>query len=81
MAARVSTNLFATSCRTCAERHLEWTGSAEKEVVDRIMPGETVDHTFTTIDDVAELALLFAFFPTKALIGQSVVVSHGWYMN
>ena len=56
-------------------------GISEKEVVDKIMLGETVDHTFTTIEDVAELALLFAAFPTNALTGQSVVVSHGWYMN
>lgn len=56
-------------------------GISEKEVVDKIMLGETVDHTFTTIEDVAELALLFASFPTNALTGQSVVVSHGWYMN
>lgn len=56
-------------------------GISQKEVVDKIMLGETVDHTFTTIEDVAELALLFAAFPTNALTGQSLVVSHGWYMN
>ena len=56
-------------------------GISEKEVVDKIMLGETVDHTFTTIEDVAELALLFAAFPTNALTGQSVVASHGWCMN
>ncbi len=56
-------------------------GISEKEVVNKIMLGETVDQTFTTIEDVAELALLFASFSTNALTGQSVVVSHGWYMN
>jgi 3-hydroxybutyrate dehydrogenase len=56
-------------------------GISEKEVVDKIMLGDTVDHTFTTIEDVAELALLFAAFQTNALTGQSVVVSHGWCMN
>jgi 3-hydroxybutyrate dehydrogenase len=56
-------------------------GISREEVVNKIMLGETVDHTFTTIEDVAELALLFASFPTNALTGQSVVVSHGWYMN
>jgi 3-hydroxybutyrate dehydrogenase len=54
---------------------------SRKEVVDKIMLGETVDHTFTTIEDVAEVALLFAAFPTNALTGQSLVASHGWYMN
>ena len=54
---------------------------SEQEVVDKIMLGETVDRTFTTIEDVAEIALLFAAFPTNALTGQSLVVSHGWCMD
>jgi 3-hydroxybutyrate dehydrogenase len=54
---------------------------SEQEVVERIMLGETIDHTFTTIEDVAEVALLFAAFPTNALTGQSLVVSHGWCMD
>lgn len=56
-------------------------GIPEEEVVNRIMLGETVDKEFTTIEDVAEVALLFASFPTNALTGQSLVVSHGWYMD
>jgi len=56
-------------------------GISETEVVDEIMLGETVDKEFTTIDDVAEVALLFASFPTNALTGQSLVVSHGWFMQ
>ncbi|HKJ74842.1 MAG TPA: 3-hydroxybutyrate dehydrogenase [Alphaproteobacteria bacterium] len=56
-------------------------GISEEEVVSKIMLGGTVDTEFTTIDDVAEVALLFAGFPTNALTGQSLVVSHGWYMN
>lgn len=56
-------------------------GISEKEVVEKVMLGETVDKEFTTIEDVAEVALLFAGFPTNALTGQSLVVSHGWYMN
>lgn len=56
-------------------------GISEKEVVEKIMLGGTVDKEFTTIEDVAEVALLFAGFPTNALTGQSLVVSHGWYMN
>jgi len=56
-------------------------GISEKEVVEKIMLGETVDKEFTTIEDVAEVAWLFAAFPTNALTGQSLVVSHGWYMN
>lgn len=56
-------------------------GISEKEVVEKVMLGGTVDTEFTTIEDVAEIALLFAAFPTNALTGQSLVVSHGWYMN
>jgi 3-hydroxybutyrate dehydrogenase len=56
-------------------------GISEKEVVEKIMLGGTVDTEFTTIEDVAEIALMFAAFPTNALTGQSLVVSHGWYMN
>jgi len=56
-------------------------GISEAEVVSKIMLGETVDKEFTTIEDVAEVALLFASFPTNALTGQSLVVSHGWFME
>lgn len=56
-------------------------GISEEEVVNKIMLGDTVDQQFTTIEDVAEVAFLFAAFPTNALTGQSLVVSHGWYMN
>ncbi len=45
------------------------------------MLGGTVDHEFTTVEDVAEIAYLFAAFPTNALTGQSLVVSHGWFME
>ena len=56
-------------------------GISEDDVVKTIMLGGTVDHTFTTIEDVAEVALLFASFRTNALTGQSLVVSHGWFME
>lgn len=56
-------------------------GITEEEVVNEVMLGETVDQEFTTVEDVAEVALFFAAFPTNALTGQSLVVSHGWYME
>lgn len=56
-------------------------GISEEEVVSKVMLGNTVDGEFTTIEDVAEVALLFASFPTNALTGQSLVVSHGWFME
>ncbi|WP_227369220.1 3-hydroxybutyrate dehydrogenase [Halomonas sp. M20] len=56
-------------------------GISEQEVRDDIMLGGTVDKEFTQTSDIAELALFLAAFPTNALTGQSVVASHGWYMN
>jgi 3-hydroxybutyrate dehydrogenase len=56
-------------------------GITEQEVIRNVMLKETVDGEFTTTDDVARLALLFAAFPTNALTGQSLVVSHGWFMQ
>jgi 3-hydroxybutyrate dehydrogenase len=56
-------------------------GISEEEVVSRIMLGNTVDKQFTTVEDVAEVALFFAAFPSNALTGQSLIVSHGWFME
>ena len=56
-------------------------GISEQEVIEKVMLGETVDKEFTAIEDVAEVAHLFAAFPSNALTGQSLVVSHGWYMG
>jgi 3-hydroxybutyrate dehydrogenase len=56
-------------------------GISEAEVVKNVMLKETVDGEFTTTDDVARVALLFAASPTNALTGQSLVVSHGWFMQ
>ena len=56
-------------------------GISEQDVVKKIMLGGTVDGEFTTVEDVAEIAFLFAAFNTNALTGQSLVVSHGWFME
>jgi 3-hydroxybutyrate dehydrogenase len=56
-------------------------GMSEEDVIKKVMLKETVDGEFTTVDDVAEVALFFAAFPTNALTGQSLVVSHGWFMQ
>jgi len=56
-------------------------GISEEDVVRKVMLGGTVDGEFTTVEDVAEVAHMFAAFPTNALTGQSLVVSHGWYME
>ncbi len=56
-------------------------GISEDDVVKKVMLKDTVDGEFTTLDDVAEVALMFAAFPSNALTGQSLVVSHGWFMQ
>jgi 3-hydroxybutyrate dehydrogenase len=54
---------------------------SEADVIRKVMLKDTVDGEFTTVEDVAEVALLFASFPSNALTGQSLVVSHGWFMQ
>lgn len=56
-------------------------GISEDEVVRNIMLQDTVDATFTTVEDIAEMALHLASFPSMALTGQSFLVSHGWCMK
>jgi 3-hydroxybutyrate dehydrogenase len=56
-------------------------GISEQEVIKNVMLKETVDGEFTTVDDVAETALFLAAFGSNALTGQSIVVSHGWFMQ
>jgi 3-hydroxybutyrate dehydrogenase len=56
-------------------------GISEEEVIKNVMLKDTVDGVFTTVEDIAQTALFLAAFPSAALTGQSVVVSHGWYMQ
>jgi len=56
-------------------------GITEEQVIKNVMLKETVDGVFTTVDDVAQLALFLASFPSAALTGQSFIVSHGWSMK
>ena len=56
-------------------------GITEAEVIKNVMLKETVDGEFTTVQDVAETAIFLAAFPSNALTGQSITVSHGWHMQ
>ncbi len=56
-------------------------GISEEEVVKNVMLKNTVDGEFTTLDDVARVAVFLASFPSRALTGQSLLVSHGWHMQ
>jgi 3-hydroxybutyrate dehydrogenase len=55
-------------------------GISEDEVISRVMLGNTVDGIFTTVEDVAQSVRFLCEFPSAALTGQSIVVSHGWHM-
>jgi 3-hydroxybutyrate dehydrogenase len=54
---------------------------SEDDVIKKVMLKDTVDGEFTTVADVAQTALFFAAFESNALTGQSLVVSHGWFMQ
>ena len=56
-------------------------GISEDDVIKKVMLKETVDGEFTTVEDVAQAALFFAAFPSNALTGQSLIVSHGSSME
>ena len=56
-------------------------GISEERVIKEVLLAETVDHQFTTVEDVAEVALFLAAFKANALTGQSICVSHGWHMS
>ena len=55
-------------------------GISEERVIKEVLLGETVDKEFTTLEDVAEVALFLAAFKTNAMTGESLLVSHGWHM-
>ena len=56
-------------------------GISQEDVIKKVMLKDTVDGEFTTVEDVAETALFLASFASNALTGQSIVVSHGWFMQ
>jgi 3-hydroxybutyrate dehydrogenase len=56
-------------------------GISEQQVIKDVMLKETVDGEFTSVDDVANTVAFLAGFESNALTGQSIVVSHGWFMQ
>jgi hypothetical protein len=56
-------------------------GISEQDVIKNVMLKETADGEFTTVEDVAEAVLFLAAFGSNALTGQSLIVSHGWFME
>ncbi|MGN6653281.1 3-hydroxybutyrate dehydrogenase [Trinickia sp.] len=56
-------------------------GISPQQVVKEVMLRETVDGGFTSLADVANTVAFLAGFESNALTGQSIVVSHGWFMQ
>jgi 3-hydroxybutyrate dehydrogenase len=56
-------------------------GITEAQVIKEVMLKDTVDGQFTTTDDVADAVLFFAAASSNVMTGQSIVVSHGWFMQ
>jgi 3-hydroxybutyrate dehydrogenase len=54
---------------------------SEDDVIKHVMLKDTADGEFTTTDEVADAVLYFAGANSTALTGQSMVVSHGWFMQ
>ena len=55
-------------------------GMSEAQVISDVILRATVDGEFTSTTDIAEVAVFLAAFPSAALTGQSINVSHGWNM-
>jgi 3-hydroxybutyrate dehydrogenase len=56
-------------------------GISEAEVIKNVMLRGTLDGQFTSVEEVADAVLYFASATSNALTGQSLIVSHGWFME
>lgn len=56
-------------------------GITEEQVIKNVFLAQTADGEFTTLDDVADVAVFLGGFHSNALTGQSLLVSHGWGMD
>lgn len=54
---------------------------SEDEVIKDVMLKNTVDGEFTSVKDIAECAIFFGSFNSNALTGQSIIASHGWFIE
>ena len=52
-----------------------------QEVVEKVMLKDTVDQQFTSMDEIGATAVFLAEQTTLALTGQSIMVTHGWFME
>ena len=42
---------------------------------------DTADGEFTTVEHLAKATPFVAAFPTNSLTGQSLIVTHGWFIE
>lgn len=54
---------------------------SEQDVVEKVMLKDTLDKQFTSTDEIAETAVFLAEQKTLALTGQSILLTHGWFME
>jgi 3-hydroxybutyrate dehydrogenase len=53
----------------------------EQDVVEKVMLKDTVDQQFTSTDEIAATAVFLAEQKTLVLTGQSIMLTHGWFME
>lgn len=56
-------------------------GVSEDDLIKNVWLKDTVDGEFTTVNEIANVALFLASFESNALTGQSLFVTHGWSMQ
>jgi 3-hydroxybutyrate dehydrogenase len=56
-------------------------GISEEDVIRKVMLKDTLDGQFTTTDEIAEVAVFLSSQESLAFTGQSLMVSHGWWMK
>jgi hypothetical protein len=77
---RVSVRLSVDGAQQ-AKSELRGVGEAGNRSLAQIVTGAQAASTALRLADVAECAVFFAGFESKALTGQSIIVSHGWTME
>lgn len=54
---------------------------SEADVVEKVMLKKTLTKEFVELEDIAKAVYFFATFPSMALTGQSLLLTHGWHMS
>jgi 3-hydroxybutyrate dehydrogenase len=54
---------------------------SEQDVVEKVMLKDTVDKQFTSTNEIADTAVFLSEQTTLALTGQSILLTHGWFME